>query len=65
MLVIDEKNVICISDDEWALDQLRSVGITPHVVDFQTRSFWDGGIHCITSDIERIGDMEVYIDNAR
>ena len=60
MLVIDEKNVICISDDEWALDQLRSVGITPHVVDFQTRSFWDGGIHCLTTDIHRSGGMVDY-----
>jgi hypothetical protein len=56
MLVVDEKNVICIAEDDAACRKLEELGITPHVVDFKTRSFWDGGIHCITLDIHRQGE---------
>lgn len=55
MLVVDEKNVICIAEDDNACKKLESLGITPHVVNFKTRGFWDGGIHCITLDIHREG----------
>jgi len=55
MLVVDEKNVICIAEDDAACKKLESIGITPHVVNFKTRGFWDGGIHCITLDIHREG----------
>ena len=56
MLVVDEKNVICIAEDDAACRKLEELGITPQVVDFKTRSFWDGGIHCITLDIHRQGE---------
>jgi hypothetical protein len=55
MLVVDEKNVICIAEDDAACRKLEEIGITPHVVDFKTRGFWDGGIHCVTLDICREG----------
>lgn len=55
MLIVDEKNVICIAEDDRACKKLESMGITPHVVNFKTRGFWDGGIHCITLDIHREG----------
>jgi len=60
MLVIDEKNVICISEDDAACKKLESIGITPHVIDFKTRGFWDGGIHCLTLDIHRTGNKIDY-----
>jgi hypothetical protein len=60
MLVIDEKNVICIAEDDVACRKLESIGITPHVMDFKTRGFWDGGIHCITLDIHRDGNCLDY-----
>ena len=55
MLVFDEKNVICIAEHDQLFKQMETMGITPHVVDFSTRHFWDGGIHCITTDIRRSG----------
>jgi hypothetical protein len=55
MLVVDEKNIICIAEDDAACKKLESLGITPHIVDFRTRGFWDGGIHCLTLDIHREG----------
>jgi len=55
MLVIDEKNICCIAEDDSACKKLESLGITPHVIDFKTRGFWDGGLHCLTLDIHRLG----------
>ena len=60
MLVVDEKNVICIAEDDAACKKLESLGITPHVINFQTRGFWDGGIHCVTLDIDRQGECLDY-----
>jgi len=60
MLIIDEKNLLCISEDESALRTLESYGITPHVMDFRCRGFWDGGLHCLTTDIRRSGPIIDY-----
>lgn len=60
MLVIDEKNVLCIAEDDAACKKLESLGITPHVLDFKTRGFWDGGLHCLTLDIYRQGSCIDY-----
>jgi glycine amidinotransferase len=60
MLVVDEKNIICIAENDAACKRLEALGITPHVVNFKTRGFWDGGIHCITLDINRSGDCIDY-----
>ena len=60
MLIVDEKNVLCIAEDDAACKKLESLGITPHVIDFKTRGFWDGGLHCLTLDIRRKGDKLDY-----
>jgi hypothetical protein len=60
MLVIDEKNIVCGAYDEQAFQYFESLGITPHLVEFQSRYFWDAGIHCLTSDIHRSGKCEDY-----
>jgi hypothetical protein len=60
MLVIDEKNVVCNNYNEKVFKAFERYGITPHVVNFRHRYFWDGGLHCITSDIHREGTMEDY-----
>jgi alkanesulfonate monooxygenase SsuD/methylene tetrahydromethanopterin reductase-like flavin-dependent oxidoreductase (luciferase family) len=39
---------------------LQSHGIEPIVTPFRHRFFWDGGIHCITNDLVRIGEVENY-----
>lgn len=60
MLVVDEKNIFCIVEDDRACRQLESMGMTVHVVDFRCRGFWDGGLHCLTTDIERVGQCLSY-----
>lgn len=60
MLVIDKKNVVCNNYNEKVFEALERHGITPHVVNFRHRYFWDGGLHCITSDIHRESTQEDY-----
>lgn len=60
ILVIDEHNIVCSGQDDKAFKYFESIGVTPHVIDFKSRYFWDAGIHCITSDIYRIGVKEDY-----
>lgn len=63
MLVIDEKNVICNNYNEQLFKVFNRYGITPHVINFRHRYFWDGGLHCITSDIHREGTIKDYFPN--
>jgi len=58
MLVIDEKNVIVNNHNDLAFDAFERHGVTPHIVNFRHRYFWDGGLHCITSDIDREGEQQ-------
>ena len=60
MIVIDKKNVIVNGYNEKAFDAFSRYGITPHICNFRHRYFWDGGLHCITSDLHREGVMENY-----
>jgi N-dimethylarginine dimethylaminohydrolase len=60
MLIIDQQNVICNNYNESVFRAFEQRGITPHVINFRHRYFWDGGLHCITSDLARKGDMQDY-----
>jgi hypothetical protein len=60
MLIIDPKNVMVFNYNKTVFDVLDRYGITAHVVPFRHRYFWDGGIHCITSDLDRSGEMQDY-----
>jgi len=60
MLIIDPKNVIVFGYNKQVFDALDRYGITPHIVPFRHRYFWDGGIHCVTSDLHREGTMQDY-----
>jgi len=52
-LVIDEKNILMLGENEAVFRELEQHGITAHSLPFRTRTFWDGGLHCITLDIRR------------
>lgn len=58
ILIIDPKNVIVFNHNKQVFDALGRYGITPHVVPFRHRYFWDGGIHCVTTDLHREGTMQ-------
>jgi len=60
MLVIDKNNIICNNYNKKAFQAFEAIGVTPHVINFRHRYFWDGGIHCITSDLDRDGERLDY-----
>ncbi len=60
MLIIDPKNVMVFNYNKQVFDALDRYNITPHIVPFRHRYFWDGGIHCVTSDLHREGTMQDY-----
>ena len=60
MLVIDQHNVIVNGYNERVFDAFSRHGVTPHICNFRHRYFWDGGLHCITSDLHRVGSMVDY-----
>lgn len=56
VVMVDEKNMICIDTSgvhDPLFELLQKEGINVHIVPWRTRSFWDGGIHCITLDVRR------------
>lgn len=63
MLVIDEKNIICNGYNEKVFKYFEKHGVTPHIVNMRHRYFWDGGLHCVTSDLSREGDQKDYFPN--
>lgn len=63
MLIIDPKNVMVFNYNKQVFDALERYGITPHIVPFRHRYFWDGGIHCVTLDLHREGSMKDYFPN--
>lgn len=60
MLIIDPKNVMVFNYNKQVFDAFERYGITPHIVPFRHRYFWDGGIHCVTLDLHREGVMRDY-----
>jgi hypothetical protein len=60
MLVIDQHNVVCNNYNKQVFDAFKKFNITPHIVNFRHRYFWDGGIHCITLDLDRDGVQQDY-----
>jgi len=60
MLVINEQNVVVNNYNKQVFNALERYGVTPHICNFRHRYFWDGGLHCITADLDREGDMKDY-----
>lgn len=61
VLVLDEHHV-CVSqqDNEQVNQFLKKHKMEPVYVPWRHRYFWDGGLHCITLDLEREGGQEDY-----
>jgi N-dimethylarginine dimethylaminohydrolase len=60
ILVIDQQNVIVNGYNKQAFDAFERHGITPHICPIRHRYFWDGGIHCVTLDLDRKGTQQDY-----
>ena len=60
VLMLDDKNVCVNGYNKIVFDFLKKHNIEPIIVPFRHRFFWDGGLHCVTLDLYREGDMENY-----
>jgi len=58
ILIIDHKNIIVSSYNKQVEDACKRYGIEMHISPFRHRYFWDAGIHCITNDINRLGEEQ-------
>jgi len=65
MLILDEQNIIVSNYCKEAFDAFERHGITPHIVHLRHRYFWDGGLHCVTSDLEREGTRQDYFPDRK
>lgn len=55
LLIVDDKNILSVGDDEETFEFLAKKGYNVHAFDFRCRNFWDGGMHCLTNDVRRKG----------
>jgi hypothetical protein len=60
ILVIDQNNAIVNGYNKQVFDAFERHNVTPHICPVRHRYFWDGGIHCITLDLDRQGSMQDY-----
>lgn len=58
ILVIDQKNIIVNGYNKTAFDAFERHGITAHICPMRHRYFWDGGVHCVTLDLDRAGTIQ-------
>lgn len=61
ILHIDQTNVLVNLYNQQIFDAFHRHGITAHVVNLKTATFWDGGIHCCSLDLDRQGSLESYL----
>lgn len=60
VLMLDDRNVCVSNYNKEAFDFFKKHKIEPTIVPWRHRYFWDGGLHCITLDLKRKGEMEDY-----
>jgi hypothetical protein len=61
MLSINESTILVNNYNQSLFEFFKKRNIEPIVVNFRHRFFWDGGIHCVTSDLYRQGEIENYV----
>ena len=61
VLSLDEKHVIVSNYNKDVFHFFKKHKIEPIISSWRHRYFWDGGIHCISLDIEREGNREQYL----
>lgn len=62
-LVINLEHVFVLGNNPALYRYLKDLGITAHEMPFRCRTFWDGGLHCLTLDIRRQGGIIDYFAN--
>jgi len=61
MLQINRETVLVNNYNRDVFSFFKENNITPIITPFRHRFFWDGGVHCITSDVYRDGQLQRYL----
>jgi len=59
-LVLDEKHIFVNNYNKQVFDFLKKHNMEPIIIPFRHRYFWDGGLHCITLELNRQGPVSDY-----
>ena len=62
-LVFDDRFIFVNNYNKDVFDFLKKHKMEPIIVPFRHRYFWDGGLHCITLELERDGACVDYFKN--
>jgi len=60
VLMLDDRHVCVNNYNETAFAFFKKHNIEPIIIPWRHRYFWDGGLHCITLDLYREGEMQDY-----
>lgn len=60
MLILDNKTVLAVNQNPLLSEFLDKKGFEVIIADFRAKSFWDGGMHCLTCDVSRLGHKTDY-----
>ena len=60
ILSVDEAHCILPSKNRKLIKFLERNGVEPIVCELRHKAFWDNGIHCMTQDLYREGELENY-----
>ena len=63
VLVLDQHHVCVNNMNPTVIDFFKKHNIEPVHVPWRHRYFWDGGLHCITLDLNREGIQKDYFNN--
>jgi len=58
ILIVDPKNIVVSTHNDQVEAACARHGIEVHVVPFRHKYFWDCGIHCVTNDLHRDGQLQ-------
>jgi len=61
VLSLDEEHVVVSNYNKEVFQFFKKHKIEPIISPWRHRFFWDGGLHCITVDLEREGPRERYL----
>ena len=64
LLKVNNSTIFSVGEDDEMNEFLSKRGYTVESFDFRCKTFWDSGIHCLTSDIRRSGSCpDFFPDN--
>jgi len=61
ILIVDPKNIVVSTHNDQVEAACARHGIEVHVIPFRHKYFWDCGIHCITNDLARNGNLHNFL----